>query len=96
MNFRTSGESVSSDEINPQEIENLHETSLAIDGMYCEACAYGVEAQIKELDGIVSADVDHKTASGVVRYDADKVSAEDIAKASTVYIATVSEDKRVS
>ena len=63
--------------------------------MYCESCAYGVAAQIRELEGVVNAEVDYKTASGIVRYDANKVSAEEIAKTSTVYPATIKEDKKI-
>jgi copper chaperone CopZ len=78
-----------------QDIENLHQANLAIEDMYCEACAYGVKAQIEELDGVVIADIDYKTASGVVKYDADKVNAETIARASTAYPATVVSDEKL-
>ena len=79
-----------------QDVKNLHETSLAIENMYCEACAYGVKAQIEELDGVVNADINYKTASGVVLYDADRVDAETIAAASTVYPANVLRDKVIN
>jgi len=77
-------------------INNLHEVTLSIEGMYCLSCAYGVEGQIKELDGIVSAKVSTITSEGIIVYDADKVSAEEIAGASTVYPATVKEDIKIS
>jgi len=79
-----------------QEIENLHETSLVIEGMYCESCAYGVKAQLEELDGVVIANIDYRTATGTVRYDADKVDPETIAAASTVYNCKVVGDKKIN
>jgi len=79
-----------------QDIENLHEANLEIEGMYCEACAYGVKAQLEELDGVTVANIDYKTASGTVRYDADKVDAETIAAASTVYKCKVTGDKKIN
>jgi len=80
--------------VNSEEVENLHEVNFAIENMYCEACAYGVEAQFKEIEGVVSADVDYRSASGVVLYDADKVDPETIAAASTAYPASVVDDKK--
>ena len=79
-----------------QDVKNLHETNLAIENMYCEACAYGVKAQLEELDGVINADIDYTTARGVVLFDADKVDAETIAAASTVYPAKVVEDKVIN
>lgn len=87
---------VTSNIIIDQNVKNLHETNLAIENMYCEACAYGVKAQLEELEGVVNADIDYKTASGVVLYDADKVNAETIAAASTVYPANVLRDKVIN
>jgi len=72
--------------------ENLRECNLAIKDMYCDACAYGVKAQIEELDGVVSAEINAWDGSGVVVYDADKVDADTIAAASTVYPASVVSD----
>jgi copper chaperone CopZ len=69
--------------------QEAYQVNLEIDGMYCEACAYGVKAQLEELDGVIQADVNYRTAKGSVLYDASKIDAETIAKASTVYPATV-------
>ncbi len=79
-----------------EDIENLHEVNLAIENMYCEACAYGVKAQIQELDGVVVADINYKEASGVVLYDASKVDSQTIADASTVYPAVVVNNKKIN
>lgn len=86
---------VTGDVIAENNIENLHETKLAIEGMYCEACAYGVKSQIEEVEGVVKANIDYKTATGIVRFDADKVNPETIAAASTAYPASVVEDKKI-
>jgi len=77
-------------------VSNLYQVDLEIEGMYCDACAYGVKAQIEALEGVVSAEINVDEASGIVKYDADKVGAEEIAKASTVYLATVVEDFKLN
>ncbi len=79
-----------------ENIENLHKANLDIKDMYCESCAFGVKAQIEELEGVVSADIDFKTAKGIVLYDADKVDSQKIADASTVYPASVVDDEKVT
>jgi len=85
----------SSGNVIAEEPENLRRVDLSIENMYCEACAYGVKAQIEELDGVVSAEIDYKNANGFALYDASKVKAEKIAEASTVYPASVVGDKKV-
>ena len=79
-----------------EDIENLHKTNLEIKDMYCEACSFGVKAQIEGLEGVVSEDIDFKTAKGIVLYDADKVDYQTIADASTVYPASVVDDEKVN
>ena len=74
---------------------NIHEATLQVKGMYCASCAMGVEAQLKRVEGVIDADVSYKTGKCTVRYDADKVSAETIAQASTVYPANVVGDKAI-
>jgi len=86
------GENISGNTIDSQEVENLNEATLAIEGMYCQACSYAVKAQMEELYGVVSVDINYKDASGVVLYDVDKVDAESIAAASTAYPASVVSD----
>lgn len=94
--LRGTQDNISGNVINEQEIENLHKVNLDIEDMYCDACALGVRAQIEELEGVVSADINAWTASGVVLYDADKVDAQTIADASTVYPATVINDEKLN
>lgn len=90
------GAKTSGSAINIEDVENLHEANFAIEGMYCNACAYAVKAQFEEVEGVVSAEVNAIEASGVVQYDADKVSPEAIAKASTAYPARVVNNGPVS
>jgi len=93
--FRNVNSNVSGNVINEQDVENLHQADLAIEGMYCDACAVGIKAQIEELDGVISADINAWGASGIVKYDADKVDLETIVAASTVYPASVLEDRKI-
>lgn len=81
--------------INEQDVKNLHQTNLAIEGMYCDACAYAIKSQLEEVQGVISADINAIDASGVVIYDADRVDPQKIALASTVYPATVIKDKKI-
>ena len=87
--------SVSGSVIQTEYVGNLHETTLKIDNMYCEACAYGVKAQLEELEGVVNADINYKDASGIVIYNADIINPSTIAAASTVYPATTVSDKKL-
>lgn len=81
--------------ITENDIENLHEVSFDIEGMYCDSCAYAVKAQMEELDGVVVANINAIEASGIVKYDADIVDLQTIGLASTVYPATVVEDRKI-
>ncbi len=69
----------------------IHQTTLAIEGMTCAACAIGVESQLKGVDGVLSADVSWTKGTAVVTYDDGRTTPEEIARASTVYPATVAE-----
>jgi copper chaperone CopZ len=71
--------------------ENIQETDIAIEGMTCMSCALGVKYELEQVEGVISADVDYATGTGKIRYDADKVDPQTVAKASTVYPANVVE-----
>ena len=71
---------------------NLHQANLEIEGMYCPSCALGVEYELKQLQGVYSAEVKYPEGTGAVIYDSSQVSVEEIAAASTVYPASVVED----
>ena len=81
--------------INLEDVKNLHEVNFAIEGMYCDACGYAVKAQFEAVEGVVNAKVNAIEASGIVQYDADKVTPEIIAKASTANPATIIKDKSI-
>lgn len=87
--------SISGNVIQTEYSGNIYEATLKIDNMYCEACAYGVKAQLEELQGVVNADIDYKNASGIVIYDADIIDASIIADASTIYPATTISNKKL-
>jgi copper chaperone CopZ len=93
--FNNSGGKTTGYSISEGKVENLHEVSLSIEDMYCDSCAYGVKAQIEELEGVVSADIDAWEGTGRVLYDANRVSVEEIIAASTLYPASVVEDKEI-
>ena len=62
---------------------------LEIEGMTCTSCALGVEYQLKQVPGVLAADVKYPEGTCTVTYDADIVDPETIAKASDVYPARV-------
>jgi copper chaperone CopZ len=51
---------------------------LKIDNMDCEACARGLEAQLKREPGIKNAKIKFSDAKGVIEYDPHKTSADKI------------------
>ncbi len=57
--------------------------TLAVDGMYCEACPITVKTAIQKVAGVKSVTVDYKTNSAVVTFDASKTTADAAAAAST-------------
>lgn len=69
--------------------KNIQQAQMLFDGMTCPSCSAGVEYQLKELDGVIGANVDYKSGAGTIIFDADKISAEKIAEASDVYPATI-------
>jgi len=73
-------------------LEGLQVAELQIEGMYCSSCATGVEYELKQVDGVVDATVNYKTGKCSVSYDPSKTDAASIARASTVYKATVVSD----
>jgi len=71
---------------------SVRQATLAIKDMTCPSCALGVEYQIKQLDGVYDAEIKYPEGIGLVTYDSTKLDAENIAKASTIYEATVASD----
>jgi len=73
---------------------NVRQTTLAIKDMTCPSCALGVEYQIKQMDGVYDAEIKYSEGKGIVTYDSSKLSAEEIAKSSTIYPASVASDEQ--
>jgi len=72
---------------------SVRQTTLAIKDMTCPSCALGVEYQLKQLDGVYDAEIKYPEGAGIVIYDPSKLSAEEIAAASTIYPAAVAVDE---
>lgn len=77
----------------PNNKGDLRIAQLKVDGMTCESCAFGVEYQLKQVPGVVAADVNYPEGDGYVIYDPSLTNADEAAAASDVYPAFVVEDK---
>ncbi len=63
-------------------IANIKKASLNIEGMTCEiGCARTIQSKLSKTDGIKSAKVDFDKKTGVVEYDANKISEKQIVAA---------------
>ncbi|WP_457639774.1 cation transporter [Persephonella sp.] len=51
---------------------------LNISGMHCAGCVAGIEATLKNTEGIVSASVNLTTSKGIFEYDPSKITKEEI------------------
>ena len=60
---------------------NVQRVRFAVRGMYCPACAKGVETKLASLTGVRKATVSYEKGEAVVEYDAGAVSPEQIEKA---------------
>lgn len=72
---------------------NFNQLDLKLKGLSCEGCAYGVEYQLKSLEGVVKAKVKYLDGTALVIYDPEKISKEAIVLASDAYPATIVDDK---
>jgi len=73
--------------------DNLRIAELKVEGMTCQSCAFGVEYQLKQVPGVVAADVNYPEGDGYIIYDSSLTNADEAAAASDVYLAFVIEDK---
>ena len=55
--------------------------NLDIGGMVCTKCSSGVIASLKDLNGIIETDINHKGKGGTVVYDPAKLNEKKILKA---------------
>lgn len=62
-------------------VKDLHEIKVDIKGMTCEiGCARLIQSKLYKTEGISFAKVSFEDSSGVVRFDKNRVSEEDIRK----------------
>lgn len=59
----------------------IQQTTLAIEGMDCPACAVAITNNLKGIPGVVSAQVSYHTGRATIRYEAGKVSSPQLAAA---------------
>ncbi len=55
-----------------------HKLMLKINGMTCSSCAYGVQYQLQQLDGVIDADISFLDKTAEVIYNPDQISKEEI------------------
>ncbi len=69
----------------------LNQLELRISGMTCESCAAGAQFSLERLEGVASASVSYAESKGVVVYDPEKVTLEQMIQAisDTGYRASV-------
>jgi copper chaperone CopZ len=53
---------------------------MQIAGMTCASCAEGLEASFRNMAGVVKATVDYKAGQALVTFDANKQTAESLAR----------------
>lgn len=59
----------------------MKEVSLPIQGMSCPGCAGIVESRLRDVPGVAEAQVDFAATRAQVRYDPDRVTVGDLARA---------------
>lgn len=59
---------------------------IAVEGMTCTSCAWGIELQMRTIEGVYTASLDYDTAIGQVTYDPEKVSQEALVKSADPFV----------
>lgn len=57
---------------------NLNKLTVKINGMTCSSCAYGIQYQLEQLEGVIEARVSFSKGIGEVIYNPDTISKEKI------------------
>jgi Cu+-exporting ATPase len=60
--------------------EKGEKITLGIEGMSCQHCVGKVEKGLREMDGVLAADVDLAKKQAKVRFNPEKVTVDDLAK----------------
>ena len=58
--------------------ENLRVCEIGLPDLYCTACASNSEVVLETLNGVVSAEVDFNNRKGIVIYDPNIISKEEL------------------
>jgi copper chaperone CopZ len=77
--------------------DNLRVATLDVEGMYCQGCRLTVEKYLTSMEGTKQVNVSLSNKRSKVVYDADTVSAEQLANARVfqgTYSATVADDRQ--
>ncbi len=64
-----------------QEGVRIELATLKVDGMTCVSCAWGVEASLKRVQGVVEAKVDFNAGLAKIQYRPEKTKPETLAQA---------------
>jgi copper chaperone CopZ len=75
-----------------------HKLTLKIDGMTCSGCAYGIQYQLEQLEGVIKAEVSFSKRNGEIIYNSNKISAERIINSevfSNLYSAEIIKDELI-
>lgn len=60
---------------------SFQQVVLNVDGMTCAACPKTVRTSLEDVDGVYSVEATYEPPEAVVRFDPDKVSVEDLTRA---------------
>ena len=99
ISILTSG--CSTNEESKNKIVHHKSCTIAIEGMMCEkGCKTTIQNKLREMEGVIQADVDFEVHQAFITYDANKVSAQDFIDrinkiADGLYKATLVEDKDI-
>jgi len=61
-----------------KQYENFKSVNLKIYNMDCEACARGLESQLKKIDGVKEAKINFVEKDGTIDFDSSKVNKENL------------------
>ena len=56
----------------------MKELKLKIRGMSCNMCVKTIKNLLSELDGIIDVDIDLEGGTGIIKYDENKITENDI------------------
>ena len=78
-----SAEATVVEDVETAQPEELQEVVLEVDDMTCASCKYTVEGALERVDGVTEAEVTFVPPEARVRYDASRVTTEDLIQATT-------------